>query len=136
MPYVYSTSTNSSRFIEYEHRGNDLPVEKKSVIIKGGSNVAKGRGLITKYGVRTEVSEDDLAWLLKRANFVAMMKAGFFKVDTARMLAEKAIGDLVQRDKSAPLVIQDFKKSDLRPDKKDDGKAKVVIGGTEHELTN
>lgn len=109
MPYVYSTASNDTTFTRFEAHGNDMPKIVKRVLIKGGTNVATKR-LITPLGVRTEVSNDDLAFLHTRQNFLRMVKAGFMKVDESKLDPEVPAADMNTRDDSAPRVPQDFEK--------------------------
>lgn len=109
MPYVYSTSSNDTTFTKFESGGNDMPKLVKRVLIKGGTNVATKR-LVTPYGVRTEVSEEDMAFLNTRKNFLRMVKAGFLKVEERKLDPEVPAADMETRDDSAPRVPQDFEK--------------------------
>jgi hypothetical protein len=111
MPFVYSTATNATTYALYhenpEYKG--LNRIKKSVTIAGGSNVAAKRTLYTPVGVGTEVTQDDLDFLLTVPAFQRHIERGFVKVSKdTRDNAEVAAADMNNRDGSAPLVPGDF----------------------------
>lgn len=114
MPYVYSTATCDSIFAVYQKtEAGQAGVIKKQVLIKGGANVAKGRGLITKYGHRTEISEEDLQILEASPNFQQAVKNSFYKVSRHKVNAEGMAAEMEARDESAPLVPEDYADDDL-----------------------
>jgi hypothetical protein len=115
MPFhVYSTGTNSTLYREYENRGDGtkIPVVRKQLLIKGGAGLARKQGLLTPLGVKTEVSDSDMEWLNANRSFQRHVESGFIKVMKQNIDPEKAAADMASRDKSAPLVPQDFKDGD------------------------
>lgn len=134
MPFVYSTATCDNIFPVYEENKEPGKAHsiKHSVPIKGGANLAKGKGeFVTKYGIRTEVSDSDLALLKENAEFMRMVKDGFMFIDERKRNAEEVASDMEARDESAPLVPQDYEPIDkdadeMRAAPKDAGEAKAV----------
>jgi hypothetical protein len=111
MPFVYSTATNATTYATYHENPGSVGLNriKRSVTIAGGSNVAAKRTLYTPIGVGTEVSQDDLDFLLTVPAFQRHIARGFVKVSKdTRDNAEVAAADMNSRDGSAPLVPGDF----------------------------
>lgn len=138
MPYVYSTATCDTIFTSYR---NSEPGQagsvNRQVLIRGGANLAKGKAeFVTKYGVRTDVTDEQLAFLKTKVNFQKMVNAGFLRVDERKVDPEKVAADMTPRDESAPLVPQDYDDdSAVKPVVKesDEGGAKPLTGVEEHE---
>jgi hypothetical protein len=114
MPYVYSTATNSSYYCAYDSTPGSPSVLKKKVEIRGGHNLnaahnaAQKNNIYTPYGVRTEVSDADLEFLLGNPTFNRHVKLGFLSVDNKKVSPEKKARDMEQKDGSAPLTPKDF----------------------------
>ncbi len=107
MHYVYSTLSASVSYAIYEKSGGDLPTRTRAVTIKGGANVAD-RKTDTPRGIVTEVTDEDLAVLEASPVFQAHKKNGFIVVVPKEIKIEKAVADMVEKDKSAPLTPDDF----------------------------
>lgn len=113
MVAVYSTMTNPTSFVEWAPGGGDIPVKKRVVTIKGGAGLVSRKALITPLGVKTEVSDDDYAYLLTNNLFNEFVRIGYIKVLTkGRTEADTVAADMAQRDGSAPLVPNDFAPGD------------------------
>lgn len=127
MPYVYSTLTAGQNYTAYTKGGGDLPVVQKVVTINGGTNLPD-KNLITPRGVVTEVSTEDLEFLLDQPAFIQHVENGFITFDTAKKDVEVAVSDLQGRDGSAPLVPEDIAENDAQvinaESKKGKGKGK------------
>lgn len=119
MPYVYSTATASGSYCHYEkvpsnpdNRGapghNKL---LKKVTINGGANVAT-KHLVTPRGAVTEVSDEDLEFLMQHAAFKRHMEAGFLSVDKKKVDPDKKALDMTPEDDSAPVTPKDFEKGE------------------------
>jgi hypothetical protein len=110
--HVYSTLSAPQHYQNYGDSPNDMkPHDGDGVRINGGSNIAhqdRASGVYTPLGVRTEVTADQLAYLRQNKLFLDHEKRGHIKVMDKKMDGEKAAGDMETRDKSAPLVPQDF----------------------------
>lgn len=113
MPQIISTLTAGQNYHIYETgKDSNLNVIKKTIAIKGGANNARRggeSGVITPQGVITEVSEDDLALLMKDENFKLHLDGGHLKVSNEKVKVSKAVKDMKDKDESAPLVDKDFK---------------------------
>lgn len=111
MPYVYSTASNDMIYTEHKRDGSgNIPEVTGQVLIRGRANIAQGPlgGLVTKYGMRTEVSDEELALLERNSGFKEAEAKGFHLVSARKVKAEVAAADMTGRDKSAPVVPQDF----------------------------
>lgn len=115
MPFVYSTLTCDNIFPVYAPPldARAMPLIQHKITIKGGHGIKRQNELVTPMGVRTEVSESDLALLMKDLNFKNQIAAGFIIVDDKKVSAEKKASDMQQKDGSAPLTPKDFEKSDI-----------------------
>ena len=105
MPYIYSTATNDGYYCNYDNGGGDLPVLKKKVLVKGGATRG-GKGLITPLGVRTEVSEEDLAFLEANPAFQRHKSAGFITVFKSAKDPDKIAKDMTSHDGSSPQMVK------------------------------
>lgn len=104
--YVYSTLSSSQRYTAYD--GNkDLPRAQKSVLIKGGANVAD-KHFQTPRGVVTQITEEQLAFLKKDPMFQRHVERGFITYDEKRVDVEKVASNMEGRDTSSPLEPGDF----------------------------
>ena len=124
MPYVYSTITNPTSYVDYGSidPNSGHAIIRKRVNIAGGHGVAiANRGMAqgnihTPRGVATEVSESDLEFLLQNREFKRHMAAGFVTVDTKQVDPAKRAADMAEKDGSAPMTEADFEKSDQSSD--------------------
>jgi hypothetical protein len=121
MPFVYSTNSTHVGYTEYDNTAPDLPIAKRTVVVKGGANVADKR-FVTPLGVCTEISDDAAAFLAQDANFIRHQKAGHVKLSAHRLDPEIPAADMRLRDGCAPLVPGDF----------EPGKAPTVSPPTAH----
>lgn len=120
MPYVYSTATCGSVYIDYVHSNdpNRDPVIAKRVEIKGGHGVATPfknsnfQQVHTPRGVATFVSDEDLAFLLANDGFQEHMDAGFITHDKKEVKPEVVTKDMEQRDRSAPMTPDNLESGD------------------------
>lgn len=108
--YVYSTLSNDQCYTKYRTGENDIPVVESQILIKGGTNVAQGQEtrLFTPMGVATKVTEEELAILKDNPVFRQHEANGFIKYDSRNVNPEKIAATMVTRDKSAPMVPEDF----------------------------
>jgi hypothetical protein len=105
--YVYSTLSASNRYTKYARGGNDIPREERSVLIKGGANVAD-KHLITPRGVVTEISAEDYEFLKDNVQFRKHVENGYITVEEREASIEKVVTNMEPRDESAPLVPEDY----------------------------
>jgi hypothetical protein len=110
--YVYSTLTCDNHFTIYANNSNrDLPVIERSILIKGGHNVAT-KHLYTPKGVMTEVSDEDMAVLQEDYHFKEQMKHGFITIERKKVEPEKVAKDMTDRDGSSPKTPEDYEKGE------------------------
>lgn len=105
--HVYSTLSAPVRYTVYQKSGNDIPRAERSVLIKGGANVAD-KNFITPRGVVTTISVEELALLEQDKLFQLHVKNGYLVVDKSLVDVDKVVADMEGRDESAPLVPEDF----------------------------
>lgn len=116
MHHIYSTLTASQVYTQTKPGGGDIPVETGRVFIAGGTNVPN-KYMTTPRGVVTSVSDEELAILQDNDVFRAHVKNGFITIQKAPQDVEKVTADMERRDKSAPLIEEDFqdKPAEERP---------------------
>lgn len=108
MPYVFSKITNDTVYADYAYNpGGGLPTITKQVKIKGGANRAD-KHIITPQGVMTEVTDEELEFLLKNDGFQRHVERGFITHKAYKADADKVAKDMAERDNSSPLTPQDF----------------------------
>ena len=109
MPHVYSTATAHIKYVEYDKPESDrvLPRVIRSVEIKGGANLPT-KTLETPAAVRTEVSNEDLAFLMNNDKFKEHVAKGFMRVEASNFLAETVANDMTPKDGCAPKTPEDF----------------------------
>lgn len=106
--YVYSTASTNVAYAQYgEAAGNAPRPVIRRVVVKGGANVAN-KHVITPYGIATQISDEDAAFLATDPNFLRHQKAGHVKLEFRRLDPEVVAGDMQGRDRSAPLVEGDY----------------------------
>jgi hypothetical protein len=121
MPRIVSTLSSSNEYVSY-HKFDDenskvgrTSVPVKSVLIKGGANVAGA--IRTLDGVVTHVSDDELAHLKTVRQFSDHVNNGFLTIlDSDREVDESKVSrivkDMKDRDDSSQLEVEkgDFEK--------------------------
>jgi hypothetical protein len=128
MFYVYSTATCPICYVKYKPltesekslRGAASGHSEilKKVTIKGGHGV-NTKILVTPKGVVTQVSDEDMEFLLKNESFQRHLKSGYMDYDKKKIDPEKKAKNMAEKDGSAPLTPKQFEKgendnSDLR----------------------
>lgn len=111
MPYVYSTCTCDGTYVEYEpdpEKNKGFSKAIRQVTIKGGHGV-NTRHLHTPKGIVTQVTDDELEFLLRNASFQRHMAAGHITVDKDAVDPAKKAAEMAEGDNSAPLTPKDFK---------------------------
>lgn len=108
--FIYSTVTGPLRFVDYDipANPNEVAKVKRHVIIQGGANLPKKGSLETPAAVMTEVSGDDLAFLMSNDSFQDMLKKGFMRVEQHKFDPEVVANDMVPKDGCAPKTENDF----------------------------
>lgn len=125
MPYIASTLTSPTRYVDWLRAGDGSLVEKRSVTIKGGFGLADKNFVTHQGAVLTSVSDDELAFLESDSHFKEHVKEGFLKVfRKGSVEGEKAADGMKLGDKSQPLNPLQFKSKT-----KDDVEALTVNTG-------
>jgi hypothetical protein len=132
--HIYSTLTSSNEYVKWKRNSvNDLPQKEFSVIIQGGAGLAPKRaGLVTRYGIRTDVDAVQLDFLMNDNLFQNHVDGGWLTIVPASGMLmgapapEAVIGDMAHRDGSAQFVPADYAP----------GKAPVAGHAVEAEITS
>jgi len=106
MPYVYSTLTCDNEYADYVKAGDQLNIQHK-VLIKGGHGVMN-KNFMTPLGVVTEVSDDDLRFLMNNSAFKFHLDGKFLKVEEKAYDPEKVASDMERADNSAQITPADY----------------------------
>lgn len=104
--YVYSTLTCDNEYADWIKAGDQQSI-LRTVKVNGGHGVMN-KNFMTPLGVVTEVSDEDMDFLMKNTHFQLHMENGFIKVDKKKQEPEKIAADMKRRDKSAPIVPSDY----------------------------
>jgi hypothetical protein len=108
--YVFSTASTSIGFPEYSTAPkNGIPQIVRNVVIKGGANVPDIKTLVTPRGIATEVTDDQLAFLMGHKKFQSMVQSGFMTIASDKADMNAALRDMAPKDKSAPKTVDDYK---------------------------
>lgn len=99
---VYSTLSADTAYTSYVTK-DSIHVVDKQVTIQGGAKVAN-KHLVTSKGFATHVSDADLAHLEANPTFQLHKKNGFIHIEKKEVKIEKAIENMEQTDKSAPIT--------------------------------
>lgn len=122
MQYVYSTATCPISYVKYKTAPKNEKIDirgagaghnevLKSVTIKGGHGV-NTKILVTPKGVVTQVSDEDMDFLLENESFQKHVKAGYMSYDKKKIDPEKKARNMAEKDGSSPLTEKDFEKSE------------------------
>ena len=112
MPYIFSTKTSDTIYSGFEFGNNDVPKRTWSILIKGGAGIAS-KHLVTPLGVATSVTDAELAQLKGNRVFNIHLANNFLSVQSKEHSVEKVVPDMVSRDKSAPIVPEDYSEDDI-----------------------
>lgn len=115
MPYIFSTLSTNQLYTKYhKSENNDLARVDRTVLVKGGANVAD-KHFITPRGVVTEVSDEDCALLKETPLFKMHVENGYLTVEEKSANVDKVVDNMTAADKSAPLTPQSFEVEDKAP---------------------
>lgn len=130
--YAFSTLATNVKFVIYypapvSDKGNNLdyiPVEKASVVVKGGAGVMT-KHLLTPQGVATSLTDEQVSILRSSSLFTRLEKRNMVKISTKYADPEVFAPDMAIDEGSAPLTPLDYTK---------DGDPKPYTGAPkEHE---
>lgn len=108
MPHIYSTLSAAVNYQVYDKGPNDLPIPVSEIVIQGGANIPDKYMRTPDGAVATPVTDEQLANLRLNPVFQMHEKNGFIVIKDKPVDGEKVAADMEGRDKSAPLVDQDF----------------------------
>lgn len=117
MPHVISTLSNDQRYTHFSENRGGVVKPLRSVLIKGGANVAQKKlvllaeGKAHRSGVATEVTTEELEFLQKNKSFRRHVSEGFLQVVTYKPEADKVARSMQASDASAPLTVADTEKN-------------------------
>lgn len=113
MKHVISTLAANTKYVGWVHQAGINSIERV-VEVRGGAGVAlQSAGQInagTPGGLRTEISDDDAAWLSKHAHFQEHLKRGFVRIEDKPVDPEKAAQSMAEDDGSRPKTNEDVKR--------------------------
>lgn len=113
MKHVFSTLSADTRYNQWVHNAG-INTTERSVLVKGGAGVALlGGGQIvdTPQGVRTEVSDEDAAFLAAHKQFQDHLKRGFVKIMNSAQDPDKAAQSMEKDTGSNPKTPADVKEA-------------------------
>lgn len=107
--YIYSTLSNDQAYTSYGQKVADgvAPKTEHVILIAGKANVST-KHFITPLGAVTKISAEDYAILKQNPMFQIHKENGYITVSEAKDDADKVAASMQGRDKSAPLVEEDF----------------------------
>lgn len=107
MKFIYSTLATDQDIAVWTQTPDGTPKAVRYIRINGGAQIAKANAgeIYTPLGVRTEISDEDFAFLERDFTFKHFVENGFLTVDDRKINAEKAAGNMELPDSSqgAPL---------------------------------
>lgn len=113
MKHVISTLSADMKYVGWinQHGVNTI---QKVVLVRGGAGVVRqspnGLSAGTPGGLRTEISDQDAAWLSKDPHFIEHAKRGFVKIVDKPVDPEKAADSMATDDGGRPKDSDDVKK--------------------------
>jgi hypothetical protein len=118
--YVISTLTADTRYTNWT-KSEGVNLEGRSVVVRGGAGIVRGVGkdAITPQALRTEVSDDDAAFLEAHPHFQEHVKKGFARIANRADDPEKAARSM-GKDASRPKTGKDVEEENKKANK-DDG---------------
>ena len=106
MPYIANTLSTDVNYCFYGRTPTGSNEVRRSILISGKANVAD-KHFITRDGVTTKVTNEELEQLKKHPVFQKHLENGFIKISATEGRAEN-VKDLEKKDKSAPLTPKDY----------------------------
>lgn len=115
MRYIFSTLSTNQLYTKYaKTEGNDIPRVERTVLVKGGANVAD-KNFITPRGVVTEVSDEEYAFLEQNELFKKHVANGYITVEERQVNIDKVVSNMKPADESAPLTPESYEVEDKAP---------------------
>lgn len=115
MVYIFSTLSTNQLYTKYlKSEANELARVDRTVLVKGGANVAD-KHFVTPRGVVTEVSDEDYALLKDNDLFNTHVKNGYITVEEKNVNVDKVVSNMTSADESAPLTPESYIVEDKAP---------------------
>jgi hypothetical protein len=111
--HVISTLSADTKYTQWG-KTPGLNQEGRSVLVRGGAGVAlrgAGQQVYTPDGIRTEVSDDDAAFLAAHPQFMQHAARGFVKIVDRPLDADKAAQGMEPDEGSNPKTPEDVAKA-------------------------
>lgn len=107
--YVFSTITTKVDIVEYSHPVvGQLPTVTRKFTIQGGAN-CPDRFMRTPRGIATPITPDEYEFLIHNDKFLEMMADGFVTFGHDENDVDRAVRDMVPKDRSAPKTSADYR---------------------------
>jgi hypothetical protein len=109
--HIFSTLNADTRYTSWGTQPG-VNTMQRSVLVRGGAGVAQrsqGTRVYTPDGVRTEVSDDDAAFLLTNKQFLAHQERGFVKIASAARDPDSVAQGMELDDGGKPKTAADVK---------------------------
>lgn len=107
--YVFSTITTPVAVVEYtKYVPNSVPQVVRKFIIQGGAN-CPDKFMRTPRGVATPITPADHEFLIHNDKFLEMMADGFVTFGHDENDVDRAVRDMVPKDRSAPKTSADYR---------------------------
>lgn len=128
MPYIVSKASQDIEYTAWDTTTKPGMVKPiKSVTIHGGANVINKTTLETPKGAITEVTDEELEFLMNSSAFKRHLERGWMHIENSKGAAEKKVSIVEKdddgfdrKDGSSQLTDDDFERA---------GKKPPVIGG-------
>lgn len=124
MPYIVSKASQDIEYPMWTTSRSGQHQAKKAVVIKGGANVINKKTLETPTGTVTEVTSEELEFLLSNSTFKRHVENGWLTVEKSESSAQKKAKSVdkdsegyTKKDGSAQLTPEDFKRRGQKPPK-------------------
>ena len=111
--HIISTLSADTRFVEWG-KAPGVSTVRRGVVVRGGAGVAllgAGQQTVTPAGVRTQVSDEDAAFLQNHPMFKDFMARGFIKVENIARDPDTVAQKMEEDDGSRPRNPEDVRKA-------------------------
>lgn len=120
MSYVLSTLTAAQDYSFYTKSIDGVQRVEKVIHINGGANVAN-KHFVTKDGVMTELTDEDVGLLESHPVFKLHKENGYVKIFKSEKDESRVLLDMEKADASAPLTPATYEKKGKRKPKTERG---------------
>jgi hypothetical protein len=128
--HVFSTLSADTRYVGWD-KSNGVNTVSRSVLVRGGSGVAllgAGQRVLTPYGVRTEVTDDDAKFLSEHPQFLEHQKRNHVRIENVARDPEKVAQKMDKDERGAQKTPEDVQKDAEEAAKKSGLKPEETLG--------